>query len=160
MYPNQALYISIHPGFIRMTKKFSYSKQRNWDHLIWKWDNFFILTPMIFIQNPGDSPLLYVSKSCFVHRDSYWFWLKWWKSYHIPKQENWVHLIWKWNNFIILNPKILIQLPGGSPLLYVTKSIFVHCDLSWFDLNDEEVVIFPNKKTWFTWFESEITSSS
>ena len=37
------------------------------------WDSFFILTPMRFIQLPGDSPLLYVSKSSFLHRDSSWF---------------------------------------------------------------------------------------
>ena len=30
-------------------------------------------TPMRFIQLPGDSPQLYVSKSSFLHRDSYWF---------------------------------------------------------------------------------------
>ncbi|WZY86911.1 hypothetical protein YC2023_033295 [Brassica napus] len=30
------------------------------------WDSFFILTPMRFIQLPGDSPLLYVSKSSFL----------------------------------------------------------------------------------------------
>ncbi|CAN7030337.1 unnamed protein product [Brassica rapa subsp. trilocularis] len=29
------------------------------------WDNFFIPTPMRFIQLPGDSPPLYVSKSSF-----------------------------------------------------------------------------------------------
>ncbi|WZY99321.1 hypothetical protein YC2023_071650 [Brassica napus] len=29
------------------------------------WDNFFLPTPMRFIQLPGDSPPLYVSKSSF-----------------------------------------------------------------------------------------------
>ncbi|WZY86910.1 hypothetical protein YC2023_033294 [Brassica napus] len=37
------------------------------------WDSFFILTPMRFIQLPSDSPLLYVSKSSFLHCDSFWF---------------------------------------------------------------------------------------
>ena len=42
-------------------------KRENWDHLIWMWDSFFILTPMRFIPLPNDSPLLYVSKSCFFY---------------------------------------------------------------------------------------------
>ena len=101
MYPNQTSYIAIHPGLISKTKKMSYSQQENWDHLIWKWDNFFILTPMRFIQLPGDSTPLYVFKSSFSQSDS-----------------------------------------------------------SWFDWNDEEAVLFPNWETGITWFESGITSSS
>ncbi|KAL0640924.1 hypothetical protein Bca4012_103672 [Brassica carinata] len=73
MYPNKALYIPIHPGLIRMTKKLSYSQTGKLGSPYLKWDNFFILTPMRFIQLLGDSPLLYVSKSIFVHRDSSWF---------------------------------------------------------------------------------------
>ena len=45
-------------------------KQENWDHMILKLDNFFILTPKRFFQLPGDSTLLYVSKYNFSHRDS------------------------------------------------------------------------------------------
>ena len=45
-------------------------KLRNWSHPIWKWDNFFIQTPMRFIQLPRDSPPFYVSKSSFLHSDS------------------------------------------------------------------------------------------
>ncbi|WZZ08455.1 hypothetical protein YC2023_094376 [Brassica napus] len=37
--------------------------------MIRKWDNFFIPTPMRFIQLPGDSPTLYVSKSSFLQSD-------------------------------------------------------------------------------------------
>ncbi|KAL0746141.1 hypothetical protein Bca101_101276 [Brassica carinata] len=37
------------------------------------WDNFFMPTPMRFIQLPGDSPPLYVSKSSFLQGDSSWF---------------------------------------------------------------------------------------
>ncbi|WZY99275.1 hypothetical protein YC2023_071605 [Brassica napus] len=37
------------------------------------WDNFFLPTPMRFIQLPGDSPPLYVSKSSFSQSDSSWF---------------------------------------------------------------------------------------
>ncbi|KAL0641004.1 hypothetical protein Bca4012_103849 [Brassica carinata] len=87
MYPNTASYIAIHPGLIRMTKKLSYSQTGKLGSPDLKCDNFFILTPMRFIQLPGDSPQLYVSKYSFLHRDS-----------------------------------------------------------SWFDQNDEEVVIFPNRK--------------
>ncbi|KAL0641791.1 hypothetical protein Bca4012_103398 [Brassica carinata] len=91
MYPNTSSYIAIHPGLIRMTRKLSYSQTGKLGSPDLKWDNFFILTPMRFIPVPGDSPLLYVSKYSFLHRDS-----------------------------------------------------------SWFDQNDEEVVIFPNRKTGIT----------
>ncbi|KAL0641650.1 hypothetical protein Bca4012_103174 [Brassica carinata] len=37
------------------------------------WDSFFILTPMRFIPLPNDFPLLYVSKSSFLHHYSSWF---------------------------------------------------------------------------------------
>ncbi|KAL0641805.1 hypothetical protein Bca4012_103046 [Brassica carinata] len=73
MYPNEGSNIAIHPGLIRMTKKLSYSQTGKLGSPYLKWDNFFILTPMRFIQLPGDSPLLYISKSSFVHRDSSWF---------------------------------------------------------------------------------------
>jgi len=54
----------------------------------------------------------------------------------------------------------LIQLPGDSPTLYVSKSSFLQSDSSWFDWNDEQAVLFPNWETGITWFESGITSSS
>ncbi|KAL0745958.1 hypothetical protein Bca101_101525 [Brassica carinata] len=73
MYQNQASYIAIHPGLIRMTKKLSYSQTGKLGSPDLKWDSFFILTPMRFIPLPGDSPLLYVSKSSFLRRDSSWF---------------------------------------------------------------------------------------
>ncbi|KAL0746066.1 hypothetical protein Bca101_101418 [Brassica carinata] len=66
MYQNQASYIAIHPGLIRMTKKLSYSQTGKLGSPDLK-DSFFILTPMRFIQLPGDSPVLYVSKSSFLH---------------------------------------------------------------------------------------------
>ncbi|KAL0745900.1 hypothetical protein Bca101_101581 [Brassica carinata] len=59
MYPNEGSYIAIHPGLIRFTKKLSYSQTGKLGSPYLKWDNFFILTPMRFIQLPGDSPLLY-----------------------------------------------------------------------------------------------------
>ncbi|KAL0684442.1 hypothetical protein Bca4012_051290 [Brassica carinata] len=65
-----------------------------------------------------------------------------------------------WDNFFILTPLRFIQLPGNSPLLYVSKYSFSHRDSSWFDLNDKEVVIFPNRKAGINRFESGITSSS
>ncbi|KAL0804447.1 hypothetical protein Bca101_096937 [Brassica carinata] len=73
MYQNQASYIAIHPGLIRMTKKLSYSQTGKLGSPDLKWDSFFILTPMRFIPLPGDSSLLYASKSSFLHRDSSWF---------------------------------------------------------------------------------------
>ncbi|KAL0804442.1 hypothetical protein Bca101_096932 [Brassica carinata] len=73
MYQNQASYIAIHPGLIRMTKKLSYSQTGKLGSPDLKWDSFFILTPMRFIPLPSDSPLLYVSKSSFIHCDSSWF---------------------------------------------------------------------------------------
>ncbi|KAL0641690.1 hypothetical protein Bca4012_102976 [Brassica carinata] len=66
MYQNQASYIAIHPGLIRITKKLSYSQTGKLGSPDLK-DSFFILTPMRFIQLPGDSPVLYVSKSSFLH---------------------------------------------------------------------------------------------
>ncbi|KAL0826793.1 hypothetical protein Bca101_050470 [Brassica carinata] len=66
MYPNTASHITIHPGLIRMTKKLSYSQKGKLRSPDLK-DNFFILTPMRFIQLPGDSPLLYVSKDSISH---------------------------------------------------------------------------------------------
>ena len=74
MYPSQASYKVIHPGLIGTPKKLCpIPKLGNWNHLIRKWDNFFIPTPMRFIQLPGDSPTLYVSKSSFLQSDSSWF---------------------------------------------------------------------------------------
>ncbi|KAL0684440.1 hypothetical protein Bca4012_051288 [Brassica carinata] len=73
MYQNTASHIAIHPGLIRMTKKLSYSQTGKLGSPDLKWDNFFILTPMRFIQLPGDSPLLYVSKYSFSDHDSSWF---------------------------------------------------------------------------------------
>ncbi|KAL0641773.1 hypothetical protein Bca4012_102749 [Brassica carinata] len=56
----------------------------------------------------------------------------------------------KWDNFFILIPMRFIPLPGDSPLLCVSKYSFLHRDSSWFDQNEEEVVIFPNRKTGIT----------
>ncbi|KAL0745782.1 hypothetical protein Bca101_101712 [Brassica carinata] len=64
MYPNQASYKVIHPGLIRTTKKLCYSQTGKLESPDSK-DNFFMPTPMRFIQLPGDSPPLYVSKSSF-----------------------------------------------------------------------------------------------
>ncbi|KAL0641667.1 hypothetical protein Bca4012_102914 [Brassica carinata] len=73
MYPNQASYKEIHPGLIGTTKKLCYSQTGKLESRDLKWDNFFMPTPMRFIQLPGDSPPLYVSKSSFLQRDSSWF---------------------------------------------------------------------------------------
>ncbi|KAL0641709.1 hypothetical protein Bca4012_103635 [Brassica carinata] len=73
MYPNQASYKEIHPGLIGTTKKLCYSQTGKLESPDLKWDNFFMPTPMRFIQLPGDSPPLYVSKSSFLQGDSSWF---------------------------------------------------------------------------------------
>ncbi|KAL0641094.1 hypothetical protein Bca4012_103786 [Brassica carinata] len=73
MYQNQASYIVILPGLIRMTKKLTYSQTGKLGSPDLKWDSCFILIPMRFIPLPNDSPQLYVSKSSFSHRDSSWF---------------------------------------------------------------------------------------
>ncbi|KAL0745881.1 hypothetical protein Bca101_101604 [Brassica carinata] len=73
MYPNQASYKQIHPGLIGTTKKLCYSQTGKLESPDLKWDNFFKPTPMRFIQLPGDSPPLYVSKSSFLQSDSSWF---------------------------------------------------------------------------------------
>ncbi|KAL0641183.1 hypothetical protein Bca4012_103586 [Brassica carinata] len=123
MYPNQASYKEIHPGLIGTTKKLCYSQTGKLESPDLKWDNFFIPTPMRFIQLPapmrfiqlpGDSPPLY------------------------------------WDNFFMPTPMRFIQLPGDSPPLYVSKSSFLQRDSSWFDWNDEEAVLFPNWKTGIT----------
>ncbi|KAL0744672.1 hypothetical protein Bca101_101264 [Brassica carinata] len=73
MYPNQASYKVIHPGLIGTTKKLCYSQTGKLESPDLKWDNFFMPTPMRYIQLPGDSPPLYVSKSSFLQSDSSWF---------------------------------------------------------------------------------------
>ena len=73
MYLNQASYKVIHRGLIGRRRSYPIPKLGNWNHLILKWDNFFIRSPMIFIQLPGDYPTLYVSKSSFLQSDSSWF---------------------------------------------------------------------------------------
>jgi len=73
MKPNRASYKVIQPGLIGTTKKLSYSQTGNCNHMIWKWDNFFIPTPMRFIHIPGDSSPIYQTKSSFLQSDSSWF---------------------------------------------------------------------------------------
>ena len=86
-------------------------------------------------------------------------WLEWRRSCHIPTQENWDLLIWKWDSLFILTPMRFILPPSDFALLYASKSSFLPRDSSWFDWNDEEAVLFPNWETGITWFESGITSS-
>ena len=135
-------------------------KQKNWDHLIWKWDSFFILTPIRFIPLPKWFSTTLCIKIKLLTSRFFLVWLEWQRSWHIPKQENWDHLIWKCDSFFILIPMRFIPLPGDSPLLYVSKYSFIHRDSSWFDWNDEEAVLLPNWETGITRFESGITSSS
>ena len=132
-YPNTASHIAIHPGLIRMTKKLSYSQlgklgspdlkvrqllhPNSYDIYSTSW--WFSTTLCIQIQ---------LLKSWFIL-----VWLEWRKNCHIPKQEIWDHLIWKWDKFFILTPMRFIKLPGDFPLLYVSKYSISHRDSSWFD---------------------------
>ncbi|KAL0746117.1 hypothetical protein Bca101_101371 [Brassica carinata] len=69
MYPNQASY-KWDNFFIPTPMRFI---QLPGDSPPLYWDNFFMPTPMRFIQLPGDSPPLYVSKSSFSQSDTSWF---------------------------------------------------------------------------------------
>ncbi|KAL0745843.1 hypothetical protein Bca101_101651 [Brassica carinata] len=135
MYPNTASHIAIHPGLIRMTKKLSYSQTGK------------LGSPDLrFIQLPGDSPLLYISKYSFLHRDSSWFDQNDEEVVIFPnrktgspdlKVDNFFILtpmrfiplpgdspLLYWDNFFILIPMRIITLPGDSPLLYISKYSF------------------------------------
>ena len=126
IYPNQASYITIHPGLIRMTNKLSYFQTENCDHLIWKWDSFFILTHRKFIQLPGDSLLLIRIQIKLLTSLFIMVWLEWRKSCHIPKQENWDHVIWKWDSFFILTPMSLLNsLVSLHYFMYPNKASYI-----------------------------------
>ena len=160
IYLNRASYITIHTCLIRKTKKLSYSQT-------WKLGSPDLKLGQLLHPNSYE-----------IYSTSWWFsttlciqiqliksrfilvWLERRRSCNILKQENWDHLIWKWDNLFIITPVRFIQLAGDSPRLYVYKYNFLHCDSFMFDSNDKEVVIFPNKETGISWFEIEITSSS
>ncbi|KAL0641185.1 hypothetical protein Bca4012_102808 [Brassica carinata] len=135
MYPNQASYKEIHPGLIGTTKKLCYSQTRKLES-----------PDLRFIQLPGDSPPLYVSKSSFLQSDSSWFdWndeeavlfpnretespdLKV-DNFFMPTPMRFIQLPGDspplyWDNFFMPTPMRFIQLPGDSPPLYVSKSSF------------------------------------
>ncbi|KAL0745526.1 hypothetical protein Bca101_101986 [Brassica carinata] len=176
MYPNQASYKVIHPGLIGTTKKLCYSQtgkldspDLKWDNFFMPtpmrfiqlpgdspplyWDNFFMPTPMRFIQLPGDSPPLYVSKSSFLQSDSSWFDWNDEEAVLFPNGKLESPDL-KWDNFFMPTPIRFIQLPGDSPPLYVSKSSFLQSDSSWFVWNNEEAVLFPNWETGITCFET------
>jgi len=73
MYLNQASYKVINLGLNGTTQKLSYSQTAKLESHDLKVDNVVIPTPMRFIQLPGDSPPLFVSKSSFSQSDSSWF---------------------------------------------------------------------------------------
>ncbi|KAL0746116.1 hypothetical protein Bca101_101370 [Brassica carinata] len=83
MYPNQASY-KWDNFFMPTPMRFI---QLPGDSRPLYWDNFFMPTPMRFIQLPGDSPPLYVSKSSFLQSDSSWFDWRRRRSCAIPKRE-------------------------------------------------------------------------
>ena len=117
----------------------------NMDILIRKWNNFFNLTPMRFIQFHGDSPLIISSKLSFLHIHSSWFDQKLEELAIWPNRLNMDTLIRKWNNFFNLTHMRFIQFNGDSPLINGSKSSFLHIHSSWFDQKLEELAIWPNR---------------
>ena len=115
------------------------------DILIRKWNNFFNIPPMGFIQLHRHSPLINGSKSSFLHSDSSWFDQKLEELAICPSRQNMDILIRKWNNFLHLTPMRLIQFHGDSPLINGSKQGFLHIHSSWFDQKLEELAIWPNR---------------
>ena len=88
-----------------------------WDHLNRKWDKFFLVTPMRFIQLPGDSKMINGFKSSFIHLCSFWFDKNHEDIAICPNMPIWNHLNRKWDNFFLITPMRFIQLPGDSKLI-------------------------------------------
>lgn len=82
----------MHPDLIRITKILSYCKRISWNHLIRKWDIFFIIIHMRFLKFYGNSLVINVFKSSFIL-----FRLESWKYYHISKHDkviiHWVMIL-------------------------------------------------------------------
>ena len=115
------------------------------DILISKQNNFFNITPMIFIQLHGVSTLINGSKSSFLHIDSSWFDQNLEELAICPNMLNMDILIRKWNNYFNITPMIFIQLQGVFTLINGSKSSFLHSDSSYFDQRLEELAICPNR---------------
>ena len=119
MYPNTAYYMKIHPGLIKMTKKFSYYQTE-------KLGSPDLKVGKLFHHNFYDmystswwfSTTLCIQKQLIKSRFIL-VWLEWRRSWHIPTQKNWDHLIWKCDNFFILTPMKFIQFLSYSPLLFM-----------------------------------------
>ena len=115
------------------------------DILIRKWNNFFNITPMIFIQLHGHSTMINGSKSRFLYIGSSWFDWNLEELAICPNRLNMDILIRKWNNFFNISPMIFIQLHGHYKMINGSKSCFLHIGSSWSDWNLEELAICPNK---------------
>ena len=90
-------------------------KLGNWNHLIWKWDNFFSPTPMRCIQHPGDSPPLYISKSSFSQSYSSWFY---WNDEEAVLFPNWETGITWFESGITFSSRLLWDLFNFQVILH------------------------------------------
>ena len=102
IYSNKASYIAILLGLIRMTNKLSYSQTEKlgspdlkvgqllhpnfYEHYSTSW---WVSTTLCIQINLPTSRFILV-------------WLEERRSYHIPKQESWDHVIWKWDSFFFI----------------------------------------------------------
>src|SRR5690606_23120719 len=105
----------------------------NWNLFIRKWDNFFILAPLILIQLRIVSRLINEFKYSYSNRASFWFDENLKEIVIFPNRVNWNLFILKWDNFFILAPLILIQLHSLSRLINESKYSFSNRDSLWFD---------------------------
>ncbi|KAJ4869006.1 hypothetical protein Rs2_49443 [Raphanus sativus] len=60
----------------------------------------------------------------------------------------WNHMDRKWDILLLTTPMRFIQLPGYSPLISGSQSSFLHRGSSWFDKNQEDIAICPNRLIW------------
>ena len=116
------------------------------DILIRKWNNFFNIPPMGFIQLHGHSTLINGSNSSFLQSDSSMFDQKLEEFAICPNSLNMDILIRKWNNFFNITPMGFTQLHGHSTLINGSKLRFLHSDSSWFDQKLEELAKCPNRQ--------------
>ena len=152
MYQNQASYIAIHPGLIRITKKLSYSQTGKLESPDLKVEQ--LIHPnsyqIFFFQVPGESLhyLMYQNQNFCIAIHP--FLIRMTKKLSYSQKGKLESRDLKVGQLLHPNSYEFIQLSGESPLFYVSKSSFLHCYSSWLDQNHEEVVIFPNRKTRIT----------
>ena len=119
-----------------------------WNHLNRKWDTFFLITPMRFIQLTGYSILINGFKSSFLHLGFSWFDKNHEDITICPNMLIWNYLNRKRDSFFLITHMRFIQFPGHSTLINGFKSSFLHLGSSWFDMNHEDIAICPNRLIW------------